>query len=1204
MVGTSGRPTCRTTHRVTESTSMKLKKLQLHGFKSFADKTEFEFRDGITVIVGPNGCGKSNVVDAIKWVLGEQKASSVRGKEMLDVIFSGTDQRKSVGYAEVALTFDNSDHLLNVDYDEVEVTRRLYRSGESEYILNGTKVRLRDIRELLMDSGGGPGALTVMEQGNIDRLLRADPHERRLVFEEAAGISKYRARRKETQRKLERTGDNLARLRDILGEYETRQRSLKIQAGKARRYEEFTEELKKKRLVGALARYRDLFGRRSNAQAALDGLETNERAAREALELALEESTGQRVRLDALREQIREREAESAQLFAEARADEERKSALDREATGLSVRAEEAEREGSEAARRAASYRGELNEVRTGLDDAAAEQGRRDATLEAADALFREAEERVRLLRDERDDLDMRRTDAFAVETDARNAEVGNEADARSQRARLDRITERARASGEDLASLRAEHETCRAHLAEAETRAKDLEDQYATAEAGARLAREELDAATAEEREYAGRASALAARRELLESLVQKGEGLEAGTKAVLHAAREGTLKGVRGTVAERIEDPGGEAAALDLALGELAGAVVVDTTAQAVAALDWLRDGQRGHACFLPLDRVAEAALPERFAAVRSDIAGALGALLSGTEIVEDLQEALARPAGSRVVVLSGEQLEPTGTVAGGSVSQESGTGLIQLRANFHEVIEQLAEAVSLRDHAAATVSETRQRGAGWDEALQDLRPRLKEARAELRSASETLATAEQAAASRAEEINLDRAERAEVEEALAEFERQATEARARRETAEKSRRELESASAQLGERVVTAQGAREEAAGRRTEARVEAARFTEKADSLRQRLAHLESSIESAAREAEVRSQEVTRAVGRRQECLAESAAIEAAAASRTEKIDALKVEIDDWRNRANVLQSHLDAGDRHARELRQAHERQRGEMERHRLQEHEIRLRIETLMEQVQRDFDLNLEEMAEEAPTEEEAPDPELLDAEIAELQQRLERLGNVNHAALEELEQVEDKLNFMRREEGDLVSAEKQLMETIDKIDEECTTRFKSTFTEVTDHFKTIFRKLFGGGKAEIFLEDPEDVLGSGIEIRVRPPGKELRNMALLSGGERSLTAVALLFSIYMTKPPPFCLLDEVDAALDESNTVRMCEMIREFAGAGVARGGQFVIITHARPTMTIADTLYGVTMPEAGVSRRVAVRFEDIEAGAVVGLN
>ncbi|MHC4954998.1 MAG: chromosome segregation protein SMC [Planctomycetota bacterium] len=1195
---------------------MKLKSLTLHGFKSFADKTEFEFRDGITVIVGPNGCGKSNVVDAIKWVLGEQRPTSLRGKEMMDVIFSGTDQRKSVGFSEVALTFDNSSGLLAVDYEEVVVTRRLYRSGESEYLLNGSRVRLRDVRELLMDSGGGPGALTVMEQGNIDRLLRADPHERRQVFEEAAGISKYRARRKETQRKLERTGDNLARLRDILGEYETRQRSLKIQAGKARRYTEFTAELKKKRLVGALARYRDLFSRQENAQSLLDTISENEATAREALELALEASTGQRTRLDALREQIRERESERGRLFAEARADEEKKAALQREAAGLGVRAEEAEREGAEAARRAAAFRGEMDGIREGLDAAAEEQRQRAEALEAADALFREAEERVRLLREERDALDMKRTDAFAAETEARNEEVAGDAEARSLRARLERISERAKASGEELATLQAEHQASRAHLDEAEARVKQLEEEHATAEEGAREARVDLDLSSAEEREHSGRAAAFAARRDLLESLVEKGEGLDIGTRALLHAAREGAIPGVLGMVAELIDDPGGQAAALDLALGPVAGAVVVETTAQAQAALDWLRRGKRGRACVLPLDRVPEADLPERFAGVRSRIAGALGALLAGVEIVPTVEEALARPAGSRIVVLTGEEFAAEGTIAGGhggsqrgsqqgSQESESGTGLVQLRADLQEIAGQLATAVSARDAGAKRVASARERAAGCDETLADLRPRLKRARDELRGASESLASAEQAAVSRSDEIDIDQAERAEVEESLTSCATRAAEAKERRETAEALRRGLEGESSDLGERIVVAQTAREEAAGGRTEARVDAARWTEKADSLRQRVEHLEKSIESAARDAEIRSQEVTKSVARRQECIAEVAAIEEQALTRTETLDALGAEIEEWRGRAQQLQDLLDAGDRQARELRDAHEKHRGELERHRLEEHEIRLRIETLLEQVQRDYELDLVRLADEEPeaeagTEgEEAPDPELLEAEISELQAKLERLGNVNHAALEELEQVEDKLNFMRREEGDLVSAEKQLLETIDKIDEECTTRFTATFDEVTEHFKTVFRKLFGGGKAEIFLEEPEDVLGSGIEIRVRPPGKELRNMALLSGGERSLTAVALLFSIYSTKPPPFCLLDEVDAALDEANTVRMCEMIREFA-----HRGQFVIITHARPTMTIADTLYGVTMPEAGVSRRVAVRFEDIEAGAVVGLN
>ncbi|MHC4342606.1 MAG: AAA family ATPase, partial [Planctomycetota bacterium] len=357
---------------------MKLKKLIMHGFKSFADRTEFEFRDGITVIVGPNGCGKSNVVDAVKWVLGEQRPTSLRGKEMQDVIFSGTDQRKGLGYAEVTLQLDNGSQTLPIEYDEVAITRRLYRSGESEYLINGNTVRLRDVRELMMDSGGGPGSVTVMEQGNIDRLLRADPTERRMVFEEAAGIAKYRARRREAQRKLERTDDNLARLRDILAENETRQRSLKIQAGKARRWREMTEELKKKRVAGALASYRALRLRRDGVGEELRAIEQQESGARAKLEDAVQSGEGQRRELDALRDQTAKGEAQMASLVGENRAGAEKRAARAREAEELVDRAAAAEREGEMAKERAEAHRADLEGALRESQKAAAERACRN----------------------------------------------------------------------------------------------------------------------------------------------------------------------------------------------------------------------------------------------------------------------------------------------------------------------------------------------------------------------------------------------------------------------------------------------------------------------------------------------------------------------------------------------------------------------------------------------------------------------------------------------------------------------------------------------------------------------------------------------------------------------------------------------------------------------------------------------------------
>ena len=389
---------------------MRIKKLILHGFKSFAERTEFGFEKGITVIVGPNGCGKSNIVDAVKWVLGEQRPSSLRGKEMQDVIFSGTDSRKGVGFAEVSLVFDNTDGLLPIEYDEVSVSRRLYRSGESEYEINGNAVRLRDVRELMMDSGGGPGAFSVMEQGNIDRLMRADPLERRQVFEEAAGIAKYRARRSETGRKLDRTKENLDRLRDLMGEYETRERSLKIQAGKARRFEEFTDELKKKRVASALARYADLARRQEETQRELEAIAQAERDARDKLEEGMTQSSERRREQDAFRDRVSKGETEIARLVGEDRASAEKKAARQRESDELEVRADEAEREGAEAARRARDLEIDLERAREERDDAGSARDARNDALSAAEALLAEVEARLELMRQESETLDRKRT--------------------------------------------------------------------------------------------------------------------------------------------------------------------------------------------------------------------------------------------------------------------------------------------------------------------------------------------------------------------------------------------------------------------------------------------------------------------------------------------------------------------------------------------------------------------------------------------------------------------------------------------------------------------------------------------------------------------------------------------------------------------------------------------------------------------------
>ncbi len=1175
---------------------MKLKKLTLHGFKSFADKTEFDFQDGITVIVGPNGCGKSNVVDAVKWVLGEQRPSSLRGKEMQDVIFSGTDSRKGVGFAEVSLLLDNGLGILPIDYAEVQITRRLYRSGESEYLINGNPARLRDVRELLMDSGGGPGALTIMEQGNIDRLLRADPQERRVVFEEAAGIAKYRARRKETERKLERTTENLARLRDILGEYETRERSLKIQAGKARRWREMTDDLKRKLLAGALARYRDLSARQQEAQAGLAEVLRLEREARTALDVAMEDGEGRRRHLDALREQASRTEAEMAVLVAEGRAAEEKRLAREREAVELAERAESAEREAGAASERAVAMRAELAAGHEELVRARREREERQAALATAEARHAALEAKVEDLRRQREKLDLDRTEAFLSETRARNEEAAGDAELRGLRSRLARLEERARLGAAECEALEVARAAADVEARSAEASLRALEERHSAAEEGARTARADAEQASEQMRERAGEAAGLAARRDLLSKLLMEGAGLGAGAKALLEAGRAGELQGVRGTLADLIGNAGAEAEALDQALGELAAAVVVATTDQALAAVAWLKAGKRGRARILPLDRTGSAPLPSRFSSLESEIAPAVGALLRGTRLVATVEEARAIDSAARVVVLTGEEFEPSGAVVGGT--GDAGQGLVVRRSEWTAVEAKLRAAERAREKAVARVEEARARAQTWESTLDELRPMLREAREESRRTGERLAAARNSATSRAGELDLDRAEHGDVVDLIGEFTARYEEARARCAVAEKVRLELEAEQRELQEALSRAGREREEAASVRTEAKVGAARWSEKAEAAEAKERTLAATIERTVAEAGQRSVEARTCRERRAACLDEIDVLSRLGVEREAHLQELGRAAERARAAARTAQQDQEQGDRHLRALREAHDRHRAELEAHRMREHEIRLRIETLWEQVRRDHGLDLAGDGA-APPVEEASDPERLEAEIADLREKLERLGNVNHTAVDDLQEVENKLGFLRREEADLVGADRQLRETIEKIDEVCVTRFTETFASVQEQFHIVFRKLFGGGKAEIYLENPESVLESGIEIRVRPPGKDLRNLALLSGGEKSLTTVALLFSIYQTKPPPFCLLDEVDAALDETNTVRMCEMLKEFATRG-----QFLVITHARATMTVADTLYGVTMPEAGISRRVAVRFADIEAGRVVGLN
>mgnify|MGYP001244144106 CR=1 FL=1 len=1193
---------------------MRLKSLRLHGFKSFALRTEFTFPEGLTCIVGPNGCGKSNVVDAIKWVLGEQRPTALRGSEMQDVIFGGTAARKPVGMAEVTLVFDNANRTIDVDWTEVEVTRRVYRDGSSEYLLNRSRCRLRDLRELLMDTGSGQGAMTIMEQGKIDQILREGHQERRAVFEEAAGVAKYKARRKESLRRLEQVEADLLRVSDVVAEKQRLVRSLKIQAGRAERYQALVDEMRAKRLQLAVHRYGLLVTESDEATRRVEELTTAEAAARAEVERSAAEC--RRV----------EDEVEEARVSA---------SRLEQEITSLEGQAETAREKSAFAARLMAEldgkirwYRDEIEsggerleqiavagqEVAESLARAAVERDERAAAVRAA-------EEGIRALA--ADHAERRRvTDGLArlaYEVVERRAVLGSRRsrlDARhqaleAQRARLlERLAglesdalaarERAARTAEALSAAQARVDAAQSALAEAEARTAAAEERV----------RADRETATSLDREVSG----LRSRVDVLQHLCRQMEGVAEGAKKLVAAARAGEteLAGVRGLLAEFVETDAADAPLVESALGAYASAVVVATFADAERAAAYLARKRLGRCLLVPLDDIRAAAVgagAESLAArVRcaDDIRPVVAALLGETVAVATLAEARARradaPHALRVVTVGGEVLESTGALAAGG--EAGGTGVLRRRIELRDLSARLDEQRARLEAARASQRAAELEQTEARRALGAARDALRRDESDAhRARSESERTASDVTRLAGDSTRLD----GEVEEIARELtriddEREVATADAARLDAE--RVDVEARRADAARAAADAEARLREAEGLRADLRVQAAAVQERCAALEARAKSLQTEIrdvEDGVREAreelaacEQRREEAdqrgkqartdhTRALARRDDCIVALTEVRHRLGDARARLEERRVLLDGFEKEAGGLGK---------------------ELTRFRLRQNEARLRVENLVERLRDELEIDLHAawmasrsegaQAPAAPVYAEsasAPfDAVAVEAEVQDLRDRIARMGNVNLEALDQLQTVEREADELQRQHDDLTRSRESLLEAIRRIDAESRELFVSTFEKIRENFRETFRRLFEGGKADIFLDEGQDVLEAGIDIVARPPGKEPRSISLLSGGERTMTAVALLFAIYKAKPSPFCLLDEVDAALDEANVERFATLVHEYSTES-----QFIIITHNKRTMSAADTIFGVSMPERGVSRRLAVRLEDV---------
>ncbi len=1207
-----------------------LKALELVGFKSFADKTRFEFPQGITVVVGPNGSGKSNVVDAIKWVLGEQSVKSLRGKEMVDVIFNGSATRRPLNAAETTLVFDNSDGRLPMDTAEVHITRRVYRSGEGEYLINRQPSRLRDIRDLFAGTGAATEAYSVIEQGKVDVLLQASPRDRRVIFEEAAGISRFKAKKVEALRRLERVEQNLLRLSDIVDEVESRLKTVRQQAGKARRYKELADRLQELRIQVGEADLRTLTEKLSAFEAEIAALrgETAETAAEaEAIEAQALELETAMAEIDT---QIRAREAQIAE-------NRERLAAL--ESTIDHERSYARDLEGQ-----AARHRQQLTSLTVRVGDV---EGQMQSTVDAAaDAEARHRQAGLHLADHERAltaitaQLDQIRTEneqrrgALLHETRATATAANEIATLESQ---LTRLQEVRRSAETEQSDLQLERDRLAAVLSEIEQRQAVLAQEVATHAAALAAAHTELSDGRRRQgqrqKELAKlreRRTAAAERSRLLAELENRLEGVSAGVKEVLSLAKVdfgGPFRHVRGMLAQLVQVDVKYARQIELALGEKAQHLVVSPAEPVRSFLAGEGRSFHGRVGFLSAEGHQSATRPgdalsgdgivgraDAFVQTTDEYLPLVRRLLGRTWIVERLAHALAlaetasEPA--QFISLDGAMLSADGTITVGPLQAASGLisrrselrALAQQLADFdrsaHEQEEQLADLESRLAEQDVAVVEIGHNHRRASEALAEARLQIAAAVQRHESVVEQLTAT--AAAAAAAESDQRRTSEALLSAAKALAERQASLSQAEARIADNARR-----IAELDE-------ARNSRNRETMAAKVELARGE-------QRLIHLRAQLHQFEQDRQERQTAIADARQQLADCLARIQEAEQRILTAEgqlaelyllkEKMAAQTVQLVE--SRETLRQRRLTAVDES--------QGRRGKLRKLDERLHTVELAAgesaherSALVARFRDDYGIDLEQICHapraEPPAGLSSPrisDSELSDApgsespadgrvsvedEIAELRRKLANIGNVNLDSLQEADELEARYQSLANQFQDLTKAKSSLEQIVAKINADSRRLFAETLETVKGHFQELFRKLFGGGHADIVLEEGADILDTGIEIVARPPGKEPRNISLLSGGEKTLTCVALLLAIFRSRPSPFCVLDEVDAALDEANTERFVAVLTEFLA-----WTRFIVVTHSKKTMTAADTLYGVTMQESGVSKRVSVRFEDV---------
>lgn len=1187
---------------------MYFRKLEMQGFKSFAEKTVLEFGDGITAVVGPNGSGKSNISDAIRWVLGEQSPKMLRGGRMEDVIFSGTESRRPVGYAEVSIVMDNSDGTLNIAFDEVKVTRRLFRSGESEYLINGTPCRLKDIHLLFADTGIGKEGYSIIGQGRVDVILSSKSEERRGIFEEASGIMKYRMRKQESERKLAAAEQNLVRIDDIISELELQISTLKRQAATAQQYLKLKYELRDIE-VGVL----------------VDGIKKAEEK--------LEEI---RVQYETVQAQIAENESLAEQVKEENRVKTERSQKLETDYAAAKERAFELEKNAQRATAEIA-----MNEQKIGTLAESCERMERELAIRSgrADEQKKRIEEiaaQIVSLEEELSGLEEKLGKACEA-----LAEVVNEISGGSEKAaalrreivekqleagrrqsaaealqtqidiyagRIDELSGEIHENSGTAQQALQELQELRTQFDEAATLLEEANTQYEAAVKTTDGLYDAIDEHTAHISDVVTAIGSAEAQLKLLSEMEENFEGYAKSVKEILTLCRENPSfgRGVHGAVAQIIKVGKNEELAIETALGNTYQDIVTETEEEAKQAIEYLRANHLGRATFLPLSaargRVLEPDTVQQLKKVRGYIGIAseltqyeakfeniVQSLLGRVAVFENLDAAIEAARQFRYafmcVTVQGDILRTSGAITGGSPEKGKRGGALSRTREIPELQKALENGRKKAEVLRGELKNMQRQLDEEEEAKSELSNHIRELElrcatlgAELKAAESATAAAAAREESLKTEIEAQKKSMSDSENAIAAFLEDAVHMQEEAALLEKQLAELESGAKKLNEK-------RENCQDEITTLRLKQSNIKNGLDRFREEQTRLDSELEYTGEYSESVQIQIKEAKSETENLSSANETIRKQLAELNKEHDETAAACLALFNEKSEVDGELKGMLEKISEITTSVgflREEAGRLDVRRMRsEHEYDYNKTRLWEEYELTYTKAAELTGGEVPE-----NLEECKKRIAELRNGIKRLGNVNVEAIEELEQTQERFTFLSNQRKDVEETRVKLNKIIAELTQVMQKQFKEQFAVIRENFRIVFSELFGGGKADIILSDESDVLESGIEIQAQPPGKKLQNMMLLSGGERALTAIALLFGILRMRPTPFCMLDEIESALDDANVYRFAAYTKV-----LSKDTQLILISHRKGTMESADALYGVTMEEKGVSRVLSVK-------------